>query len=301
MIIVFGSITLDFIVPTPRLPEPGERLLVREGRVQPGGKGANQAVAAARDGARAAMIGAVGTDGLAEPALAGLRSAVVDVSRVARRHAPTGCAATLTHADGARRVAVAANANLLASAAQVEDALLTPESLLLLQMETDPVENGVLVLRARRRGARVMLNFSPPGVMAAEALRAVDYLVLAEEEAAWLGQRVATGGNAASLHAALGVGVVCSRATEGVEAVIQAGHWQLSAHNVHLVDTAGAGDVLAGVLGACLDKGMAMGPALERANAAAALSCTRAFTQENAPAAEEIDAMLREAKHAKLF
>lgn len=301
MIVVFGSISLDLILPISGLPRLGGTVLAREGRVEPGGKGANQAVAAVQDGARVVMAGAVGNDALAEPALSGLVAAGVDLSRVVRTHAHTGFTGIITDPDGGRRVAVAANANLLASAAQVEDALLTPRTMLLLQTGTDPVESGVLVARARRSGARIMLNLSPPAVLPAETLRAVDYLVVGEDEAEWLGHRLATGRNAASLHAALGVGVICSLATEGVEAVTGAGHWQLPAHQVKLVDTSSAGDALAGVLAASLDKSMAMEPALRRANAAAALSCTRPGGQSSLPDAAEIDAMLRESSRADVL
>ncbi|MBV9756980.1 MAG: ribokinase, partial [Alphaproteobacteria bacterium] len=271
----------------------------RAGAFQPGGRGANQAVAAANDGARVVMAGAVGADALAAPALAGLVAAGVDVSRVARAHAPTGFASVVTDPTHARQVAVALNANLLARAEQVEDALLTPDATLIVQTETDPAETGLLIMRARRRGARIVLNLSPPLAMAAEALRALDWLVVDEAEAAWLGHRLATGDNPASLHAALGVGVVCSRATEGVEAVSADGHWRVPAHRVHLEDTRCAGDVLTGVLAACLDRAMPTAAALRRANAAAALSCTRASSQASFPSAAEIDAMLRESRHAE--
>ena len=299
MIVVFGSVSVDLIVAAPALAGPGQTVVARGGVFQPGGRGANQAVAAALDGARVVMAGAVGQDALATPALAGLRAAGVDVSRVAPVHAPTGFASVVADPERARQVTVALNANLLARADQVEDALLTPEATLLLQTETDPSEVGVLITRARRRGARIVLNLSPPAQMAAEALRALDWLVVDEAEAAWLGHRLATGDNPASLHAALGVGVVCSRATEGVEAVSANGHWQVPAHRVHLVDTRCAGDVLTGVFAACLDRAMPVAAALRRANAAAALSCTRASSQTSFPAAAEIDTMLRESRHAE--
>jgi ribokinase len=299
MIVVFGSVSVDVVVPAPALPASGQIVVARAGAFQPGGRGANQAVAAARDGARVVMAGAVGGDPFAAPALAGLVAAGVEVSRIARVQAPSGFASVVTDPRHARQVTVALNANLLARGAQVEDALLTPDTTLLLQTETDPAEAGLLIMRARRRGAHIVLNLSPPAVLPAEALRALDWLVVDEAEAAWLGHRMATGGNPASLHAALGVGVVCSRATEGVEAASANGHWQVPAHRVHLEDTRCAGDVLTGVFAACLDRALPVAAALTRANAAAALSCTRASSQASFPDRVEIDAMLRESRHAE--
>ncbi len=299
MIVVFGSICMDFRINVPRMPDVTETALVREGSIEAGGKGANQAVAAARDGACVVMVGAVGNDVVADAALAGLIGAGVDVSRVRQVHAYTGISGIIGDETGGRRAAVAANANRFATAPQVEDALLAPDNVLLLQTEVDPDEASLLILRARRLGARIVLNFSPPTILPAESMRALDYLVVGEEEAAWLGHRLATGGNPASLHAALGVGVICSRGTKGVEAVTHGGHWQLDPHRVALVDTSGAGDVLAGVFAASLDRMMAMEPALRRANAAAALSCTRVNTQRNLPTAAETTAFLSEVTHAR--
>src|SRR3978361_1514612 len=93
MVIVFGSINLDLIFSLPAIPRPGETVLGPSTRIEPGGKGANQAVAAARDGAETVMVGAVGRDALADGALRLLRDAGVDLDRVASVDASTGCAA----------------------------------------------------------------------------------------------------------------------------------------------------------------------------------------------------------------
>src|SRR5690242_10810211 len=121
MIVVFGSINLDLIFPLPHLPQPGETVLGPATRIEPGGKGANQAVAAARDGAAVAMVGAVGRDALADDALVLLRAAGVDLSRVARTDASTGCAAIAVDPAGANAIMVGSGANLLVRADQVED------------------------------------------------------------------------------------------------------------------------------------------------------------------------------------
>lgn len=292
MIVCFGSINLDLIFPLPVLPQRGQTVLGRAMRTEPGGKGANQAVAAARDGALVAFAGAVGQDAFAEPATALLRAAGVDLSRVARTDTSTGCAAICVDAEGANQIAVASGANLLAHAGQVEDALLGPGTTLLLQAETDLEETAALIRRARVAGARVVLNLAPAAPLAADALRAVDVLVLNEDEAAWLGRHLGCGGDAGGLHAALGVAVIVTMGERGLVAATAQGRIVLPAHRVAVVDTTAAGDCFTGVLAAGLDRGLAMADALKRANIAAALCCTRAGSQGSLPSAAETDAAL---------
>ncbi|MBU6497442.1 MAG: ribokinase, partial [Rhodospirillales bacterium] len=185
MIVCFGSINLDLIFAVPRLPVAGQTVLGPTLHMEPGGKGANQAVAAARDGATVVFAGAVGRDALADDALGLLRAAGVDVSRVAAVDQATGAAAICVDPAGENLIAVASGANLAARAGQVEDALLGPQTTLLLQRETDPQETEVLIARARAAGCRIVLNLAPPGRLAAAALRALDVLVVNEDEAAW--------------------------------------------------------------------------------------------------------------------
>ena len=153
MITVFGSINLDVIFRAETLPHPGQTVLAASMRTEPGGKGANQAAAAARDGARVAMVGAVGRDAMAETALAGLRAAGADLSRLATCEASTGCASVCTDSEGRNQIIVALGANILATDAQVEDALLAPGNTLVTQMEADPASTARLV-PARPRARR---------------------------------------------------------------------------------------------------------------------------------------------------
>ncbi len=204
MIVCFGSINLDLIFPLPHLPTSGETVLGRAMRVEPGGKGANQAVAAARDGARVLFAGAVGQDALATQALATLREAGVDLARVPALDIATGAAAICVDRAGNNQIAVASGANLLARAAQVEEALLAPDTTVLLQGENDLAETAALIRRARARGARVVLNLAPAAALDENALRDVSVLVVNEEEAVWLGAHLRAGMNAASLRSACG-------------------------------------------------------------------------------------------------
>jgi ribokinase len=292
-VLVFGSANADLVFQVPELPAPGRTVLGDAYRALPGGKGANQAVAAARDGARTAFAGAVGRDALAATALATLRAAGVDCARVAETDAPTGCAAICVDPAGRNQIAVAAGANALARAAQVEDAALTPATVLLAQMEVPAAETAALVLRARARGARVLLNLAPPAEIAPEVLRAVDLLVVNEHEAAWLAARLGTAAEAATLRAALGVTVAVTRGEAGAEAATEEGVLRVPAFAVAATDTTGAGDGWCGVLAAALDRALPLRAAMLRASAAAALCCTRPGAASAMPAAAEIDALLR--------
>jgi ribokinase len=290
MILVFGSINLDLIFPVPRIPRSGETVLGPATRIEPGGKGANQAVAAARDGAQVVMAGAVGRDALAAGALALLRAANVDLARVVATDASTGCAAITVDPGGNNAIAVGSGANLLVRARQVEDALLTPATTLVLQMEVPGEETATLILRARARGARIILNLAPAVPLPETALRAVDLLVVNETEAAWLAERLGCGADASALHAMLAVGVIRTLGGDGLEAATRAGAQRIPARAISPVDTTAAGDCFVGVLAAALDRGAALDQAMRRATAAAALCCTRAGSQSSIPTAAETDA-----------
>ena len=292
MIVVFGSINLDLIFALDRLPLPGETLLGPDTRIEPGGKGANQAVAAARDGAHVVMAGAVGRDALADGALALLRASGVDASRVVPTERTTGCAAICTDAAGRNLIAVGSGANLLARAAQVEDALLGPGCTLVLQMEVDPGENAALIHRARASGARIVLNLAPAGRLERAALRKVDVLVLNEHEAAWLADEL--GAEPDTLHQALGINVVRTLGERGAAFAGPAGAGTVAARPIVALDTTAAGDCFTGVLAAALDRGLALPDSAARANVAAGLCCTRPGSQGSLPFAAQTDTVLLE-------
>ncbi len=290
MIVCFGSINLDLIFPLQQLPRPGQTVLGSHMRIEPGGKGANQAVAAARDGARVVFAGAVGRDALADAALKLLRESGADLARVVEADAATGCASICVDAAGENLIAVASGANQAARQAQIEDALLTPATTVLLQGESNPRETEALIRRARARGARIILNLAPPGPLAADVLHALDLIVLNEDEAAWLAAHLGCPAGTEALHATIGIGVVQTLGAGGVEAATTQGPVRLHGRQVKVVDTTGAGDCFTGVLASALDRGLGLPAALDRANAAAALCCTRPGTQGSMPMAAEIDA-----------
>ncbi|MGG5823289.1 ribokinase [Falsiroseomonas sp. HW251] len=291
-VIVFGSANADLVFTVPDLPAPGVTVMGQDVKTFPGGKGANQAVAAARDGARVIFAGAVGRDGFAEVATAALRDAGVDLSRLAVPDAPTGCASICVDAAGRNQIAVAPGANALARAGQLEDAILSPGAIVLLQMEVPPDEVAALIRRAKARGARVVLNLAPPGELRVEAMRAVDLLIVNEHEAEVLASRLGCAPDAAALRGVLGAGVAVTMGEAGVVAATAAGEVAVPAFSVTPVDTTGAGDCWCGVLCAALDRGLVLEAAMRRASAAAAIAVTRPGAASAMPRAAETDALL---------
>ena len=302
-VLVFGSVVADMVFPVPHLPRPGETVLGESMHVLPGGKGANQAVAAARDGASVAFAGAVGRDGLAEAAQGGLRLAGVDLSRMAQVDGATGCAAVCVDAKGQNQIAVAAGANGSLLATQVEDAALTPDTVLLLQMEVPAIETVELIRRARKAGALIILNLAPALPLPVEVLRLLDVLVVNEAEATWLMGHLgldpatrdfdepASADLAEAIAAPEGIAVVVTRGERGLDATSADGQRiTYATAEVKVKDTTGAGDCFTGVLAAALDRGLDFPEALWRAMLAATLSCTREGAAVSFPAAAETDA-----------
>ena len=284
MILVFGSINVDLAVPVPHLPAPGETVLGGDYRLLPGGKGANQALAARRAGAAAVLAGAVGADAFAAVALELLRRDGVDLALVREVGLPTGCAAIMIGHGGENAIAVASGANRAATAASIPDALLGPATMVVCQMEVPAAETAALLARARAAGARTVLNLAPALPPGPIDLTQLDVLVANEGEAASLG------GGLARPRAA-----VVTRGAAGATAYLPGGREiAVPALAIDPVDTTGAGDTFVGVLAAGLDGGLDFAAALRRAGAAAALACLALGAQSAMPEREAIDrAVLR--------
>jgi ribokinase len=285
MILVFGSVNIDLVVPAARLPQPGETMLGGDYALLPGGKGANQALAARRASAAVMLAGAVGNDTFADLALANLRREGVDLSQVRRVAKPTGCAAIVVDAAGENLIAVASGANREAAAAAVPNALLGPATVLVCQMEVPPAENWALIRRARAVGATIILNLAPAAPLDPAVLPDIDILVANRGEAATLGAD--PGAVARRLRRAFVVthGAACSTAYLNA-----GGQLDTPTLPVVAVDTTGAGDTFVGVLAAGVEAGMALADALRRASAAAGLACTAQGAQTAMPDAAAIEA-----------
>jgi ribokinase len=287
---IFGSAIADIIFRLGALPRPGETVLGEASLPLPGGKGLNQAIAAARDGADARFIGCVGDDPNGAMLRAALVGASVNVAGLRKVPGPSGIACVCVDAAGQNQIAVSMGANEQARADQVAE--IAHGTTLLLQMEVPPEENARLVLRARAAGARVLLNLAPAAQMDRGVLGAVDLLILNESEAAWLGQQLGRVGDALALHEALGIGIAVTKAERGAAVANHAGVFRVPAFDVAVVDSTGAGDAWCGVLAAALDLGMPMDLAVRRANAAGALACTRAGAAPAMPDSAAVDDLL---------
>jgi ribokinase len=287
MILVFGSINVDLVVPVQRLPRPGETLLGGDYALLPGGKGANQAMAAARAGAEVVMVGAVGHDAFAAVALDPLAQAGIDIGLVRRGEASTGCAAIMVAEGGENLIAVASGANAKLRADFVPDRLLRPATLLVAQMEVPPDETIAVLRRARGAGGRTIVNLAPAVSLAPDALREIDFIVANEGEAATLGAEPA------QFAEQIGEALVVTRGAKGACAYLRDGGLRtVPALPIAPIDTTGAGDTFVGVLAAGLDRGAALAVALREASAAAGLACLARGAQTAMPDRAAIDAAL---------
>jgi ribokinase len=278
MIVVFGSINVDLIVPVPRLPQAGETVLGGDYALLPGGKGANQALAARRAGAKVVLAGAVGADSFAGIALDLLRCDGVDTRLVQVVEQPTGCAAIMVSSEGENMIAVAPGANASASSDQVPDGLLCTRTTLVTQMEVPPSETGLLIRRLRARGGRSLLNLAPALPIDLALLEEIDLVVANEGEVA------ATGLDPTQLAHRLRQGLVVTRGAAGALAMLRDGiRIEVPALAIEPVDTTGAGDTFVGVLAAALDLSSTLETALRRASAAAGLACLARGAQTAMP------------------
>jgi ribokinase len=183
MITVFGSINIDLTFRLPHLPAVGETVLTPEVTQAVGGKGANQAVAAARDGAATRFVGCVGSDTFGVTARTALVDLGIDVSGLKAVPGATGLAAVWIDGKGRNQIAVASGANGALRAEALAGQVMTPETFVILQMETPAVEVETAIGCAARIGAKVILNLAPALPLPIASLQQVDILVLDEHEA----------------------------------------------------------------------------------------------------------------------
>jgi ribokinase len=283
MVVVFGSINLDLVARVACIPAPGETVAGRTLALLPGGKGANQALAARVAGADVAMFGAVGADAFADAALVNLRGAGVDVAGVATVAAPTGVALINVADDGENAITVVPGANALARADAVPDGCLARGVTLLMQLEVPVAEVAALAARARACGASVVLNAAPAVALPETLLSAVDVLIVNESEAAaYAAAWRLPAAPAAFIRAAterFGLRVVVTLGARGAMTSDAGAIANLPPPDVAVVDTTGAGDAFAGALAAALDRGADTADAAAAGVSAGALACTHAGAQ----------------------
>jgi len=294
-IVVVGSLNMDLVVRTPRHPQIGETILGSGFQTFPGGKGANQAVAAARLGGRVRMIGRVGADAFGEALVAAASQDGVDTSWIRRDpQAPSGVALITVDDAGRNTIVVASGANMRLTPEDVSaaESAFDGAGVLLIQLESPlpAVERAVQL--ARERGVHVVLNPAPAQPLAASFLSQVDTLIPNQNELELL-SGVAGTQAAVERLSALGVGdLIVTLGEEGVYVVAGEQQTTIPAYPVDAVDTTAAGDAFLGAYAVALTEGM---PALQAAawsNAAAAISVTRRGAQPSLPTRVELDEFL---------
>lgn len=298
MIVVFGSLNVDVMIAVAHLPLPGETVLGPGYQLTAGGKGGNQALAAARAGATVTMIGCVGGDPLAETALADLRAAGVDLSHLTKVADPTGLAAICVDKLGENHVVVASGANRQTKAAQFPEELLSARTLIVMQMETPLHENWSLVRRAKEKGARILLNAAPAAAIPGDVLKLVDWLIVNENEA----KQVAAGLDiktddarvaAQAIAQASGTTVIVTLGAAGAAAYLgKGGGIAVGALPIRPLDTVGAGDSFVGGFAAATDRGHDLTEALRYATVGGALACLKPGAQPSLPLLAAIESRL---------
>ena len=278
---VVGSINLDFVATAATLPAPGETVTNATLARHPGGKGANQALAARRLGATVQMIGATGKDGMADEALGLLRRDGVDLWGVATKaEFASGVALIAVSADGENQIIVAPGANAGVLPADLPNTL---EGAVILQLEL-PIPT--VAAAAEAASGFVAVNLAPAAIVPQTLLDRADLLIVNETEAAFYGE---------SLHQSPGLVAVT---LGGVGARLFRDGIQIAAAvppAVDVVDTTGAGDCFVAALTVALLEGQSPADALAFACAAGALAVTRAGAQPSLPWRAEVDAALARA------
>lgn len=303
-IAVVGSSNTDMVIRLAGLPRPGETVLGGAFAMAAGGKGANQAVGAARAGGDVSLIARIGRDVFAARTLAGWKADRVRADRVIRDpERPSGTALIFVAADGENCIAVAPGANAALSPADVRRAepSIASAGAVLLSLEI-PLNTALAAAAlASRHGVPVILNPAPARPLPSGLLKAVSVLTPNESEAELLtGLRIdgdAAAGRAADRLLRRGVrrAVVITMGRRGAFAAGDGIRRRIAAFRVRAVDTTAAGDIFNGALAVALTEGRPLEEAVRFANAAAALSVTRPGAQPSAPRRSEIERLLAEA------
>ena len=300
-IVVVGSSNTDMILQMDRIPRPGETILGGRFSMAPGGKGANQAVAAARAGGDVTFLARVGDDMFGRQAIQGFRQDGIDVQHVIEDdEAPSGVALIFVAADGENSIGVASGANARLAPADVERAspLIAEADVLVMQLETplDTIEAAATI--AAQNGVTVILNPAPAQPLSENVLQNVSILTPNESEAELLtGVAVADEQSAAEastvLHAKGVATVIVTLGARGAYVSSGPHSGSVPAFEVSPIDTTAAGDVFNGALAVALSEALSLPEATRFASAAAALSVTILGAQPSAPVRRDIEALLR--------
>ncbi|GAA1375608.1 ribokinase [Luteococcus sanguinis] len=300
-IVVLGSANTDLVVQLDRRPGPGETVLGGDLAVLPGGKGANQAVAAARSGGSVVFLGAVGQDGNGDLLLESMGAAGVDVSQVARVERPTGTAMIQVTPEGENSIVVSpgANTELTSDFADRFTDIWGAAAVLVFNFECLPATVEHVATKAAEKGVRVVLNAAPAFEIEPGLLAVADPLVVNETEAVIVaGREGAPGASADPVELAerlVGRGARSVVVTLGAAGCVLAGAGvtaRVPAYVVNAVDTTGAGDAFVGALACELSRGRSLEEAVRFATATSAVSVQSLGAQSSYHPRAEVEAFI---------
>ncbi|MGG3801565.1 ribokinase [Metabacillus fastidiosus] len=291
-ITVVGSINMDLVTLTDKLPEMGETITGKQFKMNPGGKGANQAVAAARLGAQVKMIGCVGSDSFGETLLQHLQNEGIDASNVELVNDSTGSALiTVYNNDNNIIVVPGANNHVTASFVETKRDVIADSDILILQLEIplEGVQKAVEV--AKENNVTVILNPAPITELPAGLIEQIDYLTPNEHEHSLL----LKGMNEQQIKEK----VIVTKGSRGVSLYKGDEEITIPSFRVNAIDTTGAGDSFNGGLAVALGRGLSLPDACKFGNAAAALSTLKLGAQTGMPGKEEVETMIKIAEKMK--
>lgn len=279
-VVVFGSINMDCVVEVERHPKPGETLAGKTLSYIPGGKGANQTVAAARLGAPTVMFGQVGQDGSAGVLQDFLSEQGIDISNVKTADCATGTAFIAVDKNGENTIIIIPGANARTSYDQLSSFHFTDDDILVCQNEVDPEQMQLVFNKAKQEGAQIIYNPAPAIEVPSDLFALCDYLVINETEASFYRDKFA--GYDKILIETLGAKGV--RVTSGNE------NFTIEGLQVKVIDTTGAGDCFVGALGCALSQGQTLKKSVIFANKAASLSVQRKGAGTGMPFLKDLNA-----------
>lgn len=295
-IVVVGSITMDLVTRTPRIPAIGQTLIGTAFETTPGGKGANQAVAAARLGYRVAMIAKVGDDAFGPQLIENLQCAGVDTSAMAQTVGSSGLAPMFVADDGQNAIVVVPGANGKMDRAMVDShaSLIRSAGIVLCQLEIPPGTLSYTLDLCAKANVPVLLDPAPAATLPDAVWSQVEWFTPNETEAAfYVGDGASVEETARRLHAKGLRGVVLKRGGDGAFVSVAGGRAEwVRPFKVQAIDTVAAGDCFNGAFAVAIEEGKDPWQAARFANAASALSVTRKGAQASMPWRSEVDEFL---------
>ena len=292
MIIVFGAIYADMVMRVDKFPDPGETVLTKTYSYVPGGKGANQALAASRAGQMVLLAGAIGNDAQGALALTLLQSAGIDLSAVKESSMPTGCSSIFVNKHAENMICSASGANMEVRENQITDQMLKEAEAIVLQCEAPIDECAKLASRAKQAGVTVILNLAPATYVPDYYLNNVDYLIMNEVEAEFMCNDLNltdTISMATTISQQKQLIVILTQGDKGCALALNGNISHFPAPKVNAVDTTAAGDTFIGYVAAGIaSSDFSIESAIQTASKAASICCTREGSQPSIPFSMEL-------------